>query len=109
MTIQEVIDWLSNCEYKGTVHGWFEGGSYRGYYDCFSAEPAGDYREVFEMIAVLEDAIGSTFTGYKGGEFTMSADTECFYAPYGSTGPLITRGFLKAMFTDPDFNYKDFE
>ena len=60
------------------------------------------------MVGVLEDAIGETFTGYKGGEFKMDGDTPVYYAPYGSTGPEITKGFLKAMFSDPEFNYTDF-
>jgi len=25
------------------------------------------------------------------------------------SGPAITKGFLKAMFNDPDFNYMDFK
>lgn len=108
MTIGETIEWLRGCGHSGTEHGWICGDSYRGYYDCFSVEPAECYVSVQEMIGVLEEAIGETFTGYKGGEFTMDVDTPVFYAHYGNTGPEITRGFLKAMFTDPEFDYTDF-
>lgn len=110
MTIEEVIDWLRNeAPEDRTNFGWYQGDSYRGYYDCFAVEPADRETTIGEMISVLEDAIGQTFEGYKGGEFTMYEDTPVFYAHYGSGGPAITKGFLKAMFKDPDFNYMDFK
>ncbi len=55
-------------------------GSYRGYYSdlAIEHEPATDFEDratVEEFLAHLKQALDSTMTGYKGGEFTMDKDT----------------------------------
>jgi len=40
---------------------------------------------VKEWIEVLKEAIGKTFTGYKGGDFLMSKNTPVWLAEYGSS------------------------
>ena len=40
---------------------------------------------VQEWIDVLKEAIGKTFTGYKGGDFTMGKGTPVYLAEYGSS------------------------
>ena len=64
--------------------------SYRGYYDhvAFQEEPAIDPGGVmvWQFLAYVLFAIGRTFEGYKGGEYTMTPDTPAWIAPYGKTG-----------------------
>jgi len=113
MDISEVVDWLEDYQQKHpdatTKFGWTEGGSYRGYYDEFSVEPSDSEVDIETMIGVLCDAIGQTFYGYKGGEYTMNESSEVYYAPYGNTGPIVSKALLRAIFEDPDFNYTDYE
>jgi len=92
MNISEVIDWLEDYKQKypdaTTKFGWTKGGSYRGYYDEFSVEPSESEVDIDTMVNVLQNAIGQTFCGYKGGEFTMCEETNVYYAPYGTLDPL---------------------
>ena len=72
--------------------------SYRGYYDhlalgyCFDDFIHDDCQVTVEMLVrLLNDAIGRTFTGYKGGDFTMGPRTPVWLANYGrSQGGVIT-------------------
>lgn len=41
---------------------------------------------VSEWIEVLKEAIGKTFEGYKGGDFTMSKNTPVWLAEWGDSG-----------------------
>ena len=38
---------------------------------------------VSEFISILKEAVGKTFTGYKGGDFLMSKNTPVWFAEYG--------------------------
>lgn len=58
--------------------------SYRGYYCDLSFPPASTPITVAELRKEAADAIGRTFEGYKGGDFTMHADTPLWASPYGS-------------------------
>ena len=40
---------------------------------------------VAEWVDVLKEAMGKTFTGYKGGDFTMSKNTPLYLAEYGNS------------------------
>lgn len=44
---------------------------------------------VQEWIGVLKEAVGKTFTGYKGGDFTMSKNTPVYLAEYGKSSFMI--------------------
>ena len=59
--------------------------SYRGSYECCAFEPVSNVT-VAEMLGHARSAIDETFEGYKGGEYTFDGWTECYIAPYGSTG-----------------------
>lgn len=66
--------------------------SYRGYYSDLAFPPAapGDPTiTVAELLGVCLDAVGRTFDGYKGGEFTMTKTTPLWLAHYGNCGPKI--------------------
>jgi hypothetical protein len=62
--------------------------SYRGYYSDL-AFSAGHKRTAGAWLRELESCLGSTFTGYKGGDFTMREDTPLWAAFYGCCGRAI--------------------
>jgi hypothetical protein len=73
-------------------HGFGDPHSYRGYYEDLSFEPI-DNTTVGEMLAHARSAVGKTFTGYKGGDYVMDLDTDCWLAECGSTGiPIVLPG-----------------
>lgn len=64
--------------------------SYRGYYSDLALEPTpGAPIKVWQLINQLSDVIDTELTGYKGGEFLMSADTPLWVAHYGCTGQAL--------------------
>ena len=73
-----------------------EVGSYRGYYDQLAIEP-GEEATAGQLADRLSDAVGETFTGYKGGDFAMSRNTSVWVADYG-TCP----GWAVTAFQGPD-------
>lgn len=64
------------------IHGFGEPMSYRGYYDKLAFEPT-NHTTVGQMLAHARSAMGATFTGYKGGEYTMGEWSDCYIARYG--------------------------
>lgn len=57
--------------------------SYRGYYRFISIEHGNDPMTVGSLLSRVESSIGATFTGYKGGEYTMSRMTPVWVSDYG--------------------------
>lgn len=45
-----------------------------------------EYMPADRFLAMLRAAVGQTFQGYKGGDFTMAEDTPVWVANYGDTG-----------------------
>lgn len=77
--------------------GFGEPGSYRGDYAQVAFRPETNVT-VGYMLRMAKSALGSTFTGYKGGEFTMSRYTDCYINRYGEIdgdriGPVLV-GYL---------------
>lgn len=69
--------------------------SYRGDYSQLAFEPTklcfahrGDLKEatVKHILPMLEIADGEVFTGYKGGDYVMSGESEIFVAEYSHCG-----------------------
>lgn len=61
--------------------------SYRGYYeDLAIGYKAGGDMKVWQLVKLLDDASGQTFTGYKGGEYSMSSDTPVWVANHNEAG-----------------------
>lgn len=69
--------------------------SYRGSYAELALEPD-DYREtphsgkrefptVETLLSALREAVGKTYQGYKGGDFTMKRETPIWVSYWGST------------------------
>ena len=64
--------------------------SYRGYYSDLSFETNnGEPKTVDEFDHQLNGALDQEYTGYKGGEFRMGADTPLWQSPYGTIGRAI--------------------
>lgn len=68
-----------NFEALGEAH------SYRGYYEEIAFEPASPGTTVTagELAQVVENAIGTVFTGWKGGDFRMDVDTPVWISSEG--------------------------
>jgi len=84
--------------------GFCEPHSYRGYYEQLAFEPAENIA-VGEMLAAAKSALGATYQGYKGGDFTMTDYTDCWLSVYGtasgeSIGPTLLRFMLSARPAD---------
>lgn len=59
--------------------------SYRGYYCDLSFPPSDAAISAGELLIDASDAIGSTFEGYKGGDFTMHSGTPLWASAYGTS------------------------
>lgn len=57
--------------------------SYRGYYSDLSISTRMEPTACGELLAALQAALGQTFTAYKGGDYTMGADTPLWVSAYG--------------------------
>lgn len=88
-TLGELVDQLSDF-HPDHLFSWgiHNPHSYRGYYYRVAFERKGP-QTAAEMLGVVQTTIGRTFTGYKGGEFTMDTSTPVHLASYGSCGPSI--------------------
>ena len=72
--------------------------SYRGDYMDLGFEPAHNIT-VRETLAAARSALGATYEGWKGGQFTMEGWTDCWLAEEGccsddSIGPVMMRLLL---------------
>lgn len=61
--------------------------SYRGYYCDLAVDRTepGDIVTVESFLEICKDAMGNTFTGYKGGEFLMGKTTPIWISEYGNS------------------------
>lgn len=86
MGLQELIDALAAADQTYIAPlGFGSPHSYRGYYFDLAFEPAENVT-VASMLTHAKSALGATFTGYKGGEYTMGEYTDCYIAGYGESG-----------------------
>ena len=75
--------WQVKFDVGGHPRGAF---SYRGYYEDLAISAVSEPSTVKEFLELLEDALGKTFGGYKGGEYRMAEDTPLWMAEYGVGG-----------------------
>lgn len=66
--------------------------SYRGYYSDLAFEPSGESKTAGQFLAECQAALGHTFTGYKGGDFTMGEDTPLWISHEGSASGIAIVG-----------------
>lgn len=103
LTLGQLIALVENCE-KSDAEVVYDFGymaptdidSWRGSY----AELALNYTEdqprktKETFLSMLKEAVGKTFTGYKGGEYRMSNDTPIWVANYGNSSDTAVIGVL---------------
>lgn len=78
------------CKGFNNPHSW------RGSYDELAFEPAENVT-VGEMLRDARAAIDATYSGYKGGEFTMREWTEVHVSNYGSSHDFMGEMLLDYM------------
>ncbi|MFD8777559.1 hypothetical protein [Streptomyces sp. NPDC059916] len=102
MNLGELITALEAADPTLVVeHGFNNPHSYRGDYMELAFEPATTV-PVQDMITAARSALDTTYTGYKGGEFTMTADTWVWLSPYGDAScETLSPLALQAMLTRP--------
>lgn len=84
--LKELIEQLEKMPPEGIIpFGFGEPMSYRGHYADLAFEPV-ENAKVSDMLEFAKSAMGEVFTGYKGDEFEMGEDTDCWIAKYGCSG-----------------------
>ena len=110
MVLYEIIEFLEKYNPAKTVKlGFHNPHSYRGSYDELAFEPVKN-TTVGEMLNCAKSSLNETFTGWKGGEYTMDNYTMCWIASEGhSDGERIGLAMLHLMMDDVDglHQYKD--
>src|SRR4051812_10967667 len=97
MYLKELIETLETYDPATPVPiGFNNPHSYRGYYDQLAFEPK-ENTTIGAMLESAKRAMGKTYTGYKGGEYTMGEYTDCNLANYGCCGEEIGPILLQYM------------
>ena len=97
MNLEDLIKKLeSETPTKRIKIGFHNPHSYRGSYSELAFERK-DNITIGEMLQCAKNALGKTFDGYKGGEYTMSGLAEVYLAEYGHTGEEIGDILLELM------------
>lgn len=85
--------------------------SWRGSYDelALNFETQGEEMKVSEFLNMLKECVGKTFTGYKGGDFTMHKGTPIWVANYSHSGntaviDVVDNGYVVLLIT----GYREF-
>lgn len=97
MYLNDLIEFLEERDPGTPVPLGFDNPhSYRGYYDELAFEPK-ENTTIGDMLACAKQAVGSTYGGYKGGEFTMDEYSPVWLAKRGRTGESIGPVLLRYM------------
>ncbi len=83
------------------VRGFGPASSYRGYYDHVAFAPAPNTL-VGDMLRDARFALGNIFSGWKGGEFNMTAYTPVWLANRGCVGERLTDVLLEQMLSQKE-------
>jgi len=90
-----LIEWLKEQDPSLLVaDGFGEPHSDRGSYDELAFAPLSVAR-IGDMLKHAQSAVGGTYTGWKGGEYTMSEYTSVYIGEYGECGHEITPTHFK--------------
>lgn len=84
MYLKHLIERLEKEPADKVVLGFKHPHSYRGYYEDLAFEPAQNVT-VGEMLAAARSAVGSTYEGWKGGDYTMSEWSSVWIAERGTS------------------------
>jgi len=97
MRLGELIEFLEKRDPKQVVKlGFSNPDSYRGYYDELMFEPTENIT-IGDMLKAAKSALGTTYHGYKGGEYEMDEWTRVWLSKYGTTGESLGLTLLKYM------------
>lgn len=100
MILKELIAFLEAHDPDQVVPiGFANPHSYRGQYYDLAFEPV-EQVTIGSMLACAREALGTTYEGYKGGDYEMSECTDVYLAEYGSTGEQIGLVLLCYMVGD---------
>lgn len=90
MTLGKLIAWLEQQDQELIVQdGFSTPHSDRGSYEELAFAPCGE-STIADMLRHARSAVRATFTGWKGGEFTMNENTSVYIGDYGDCGDAIT-------------------
>ncbi len=97
MILKDLIEFLESKDPSIVVPiGFANPHSYRGYYEQLAFEPVPNVR-VSEMLSSAKEALGSSYSGRKGGEYLMDEYTDVNLAFRGETGETIGHTLLGYM------------
>lgn len=97
MTLDELIAELEKHDPDKVLPlGFHNPHSYRGDYMDLAFEPKANITVGF-MLASARTARGTTFQGYKGGDYTMRGYTDCWLAEYGDVGETLGEHFVRLL------------
>ena len=98
MTLDDLIAALETADLTQVCPvGFTNPHSYRGYYDELAFAPASNIT-VGEMLTAARSARDHWFTGWKGGDFQMTGDTDCWLSLEGSaSGETLSETLVKLM------------
>jgi len=97
LTLGEAIDQIKTfdpiLEVEFDFGGYPDGlDSYRGYYSDLAIDKRVEKTTVDGFTAMLEAALDNTYTGYKGGDYTMTETTPLWFGAYGRSSGLAVMG-----------------
>jgi hypothetical protein len=97
MNLKELIDILEKSpQYLVVPRGFGSPHSWRGIYSELAFEPEENV-SVAHMLEAAKSAVGTTYEGYKGGDFTVTESTEVHVEEYGMGKDLIGEMFMWYM------------
>ncbi len=97
MTLGKLIEYLENSDKNFVVkRGFGNPHSYRGMYSELAFAPIENIT-VGRILEFAKAALGKTYTGWGGGDFTMQEYTDCYLANYGECGETIGKLLLDYM------------
>lgn len=84
MTLGELIDLLGQLpQHLHLKRGFAHPHSYRGFYADLAFEPIGE-QLVSDAFSMVLGALGQTYQGWKGGDFTMHEGVDVYFANEGT-------------------------
>lgn len=93
LTLGKLIEKLALLPTDTPIAGLGDLDSYRGYYCDLAFEPTDEATTAGELLERCRAAMGQVFTGYKGGDYVMGAQTPLWVSRYGDASGLKLMGF----------------
>jgi hypothetical protein len=95
MKLREMITLLEGIKDKNMVveKGFDSPHSWRGDYYDLAFEPCENVT-IQSMLDCAKSAVGQTYEGYKGDDFTMDEDTEIHISNYGTSNDYLGEYFI---------------